>query len=148
MELKEKLGNALKDAVRSNNEVLKRTVRMVLSAGKFAEIDKGITLDDSAWMSILQKEVKSRNEAINEARKANRKDLIEANLAEIEVLEAFLPKQLSPEELDTLVQEAIQEVNATSPTDMGKVMKVIIPRVQGRVAGDQISQAVRKFLAG
>jgi uncharacterized protein len=148
MELKKKLEDTLREAMRSNNEVAKRTVRMVLSAVKLAEIDKGKTLDDSALLAILQKEMKSRNEAINEAQKANRIDLIEANQAEIGVLESFLPKQMSPEELDTLVREAIQEVHASGPTDMGKVMKVIMPRAQGRVAGDQISLAVRKLLAG
>jgi len=148
MELKIKLEDALKDAMRKNDEISRRTIRMVLSAAKLAQIDKGITLDDSAMTAILQKEVKSRHEAINEAQKANRVDLIEANQAEIGVLESFLPKQLSPEELDELVRTAIEEVQAVSMGDMGKVMKAVMPRIQGRVAGDLISQAVRKILAG
>ncbi len=148
MELKAQLETALKEAMRSNNEVSRRTIRMVLSAAKLAEIDKGSALDEPALIAILQKEVKSRNEAINEAQKVNRNDLVEANQAEISVLETFLPKQLSLAELDEIVRQAIAEVHASSPTDMGKVMKALMPRLQGLVAGDLISQSVRKHLSG
>lgn len=148
MELKAQLETALKEAMRSNNEVSRRTIRMVLSAAKLAEIDKGSALDEPALIAILQKEVKSRNEAINEAQKVNRNDLVEANQAEISVLETFLPKQLSLAELDEIVRQTIAEVQASSPTDMGKVMKALMPRLQGRVAGDLISQSVRKHLSG
>lgn len=148
MELKTKLENALKDAMRTNNEVSRRTIRMVLSAVKFAEVDKGIVLDDTALLGIIQKEAKSRSEAIAEAQKANRIDLIEANQAEIAVLETFLPKQLSQAEVDEMVLQAIAEAQASSMTDMGKVMKVLMPKLKGRVAGDIISQTVRKHLSG
>lgn len=148
MELKNKLENALKDAMRTNNEITRRTIRMVLSAVKFAEVDKGIVLDDTALLGIIQKEVKSRNEAIAEAQKANRNDLIESNQAEIAVLETFLPKQLSQTEVDEMVRQAVAETQASSMTDMGKVMKVLMPKLQGRVAGDIISQTVRKHLSG
>jgi uncharacterized protein YqeY len=148
MELKNKLETALKEAMRSNNEVTRRTIRMVLSAVKFAEVDKGIVLDDTALLGIIQKEVKSRNEAISEAQRANRNDLVEANQAEITVLETFLPKQLSQTEVDEIVRQAIAEAQASSMTDMGKVMKVLMPKLQGRVAGDVISQTVRKHLSG
>ena len=148
MELKNKLETALKEAMRSNNEVTRRTIRMVLSAVKFAEVDKGIVLDDTALLGIIQKEVKSRNEAISEAQRANRNDLVEANQAEITVLETFLPKQLSQTEVDEMVRQAIAEAQASSMTDMGKVMKVLMPKLQGRVAGDVISQTVRKHLSG
>ena len=148
MELKIKLETALKEAMRANNEVARRTIRMVLSAVKLAEIDKGSVLDDTALLGILQKEVKSRNEAIHEAQQANRNDLVEANQAEIAVLETFLPKQLSQAEVDDIVHDAIVEAQASSMTDMGRVMKVLMPKLQGRVAGDLISQTVRKHLSG
>jgi len=148
MEIKNKLETALKEAMRSNNEVTRRTIRMVLSAVKFAEVDKGIVLDDTALLGIIQKEVKSRNEAISEAQRANRNDLVEENQAEITVLETFLPKQLSQTEVDEMVLQAIAEAQASSMTDMGKVMKVLMPKLQGRVAGDVISQTVRKHLSG
>jgi len=139
---------ALKEAMRNNDEVARRTIRMILSAIKLAEVEKGAALDESALLTVLQKELKSRRESIADAEKANRSDLAEAAKAEIAVIESFLPKQLSMEELEALAREAIQEAGATTPADMGKVMKILIPKVQGRASGDQVSQMVRKLLQG
>jgi len=147
MDIKEKLTEAMRRAMRANDDVSRRTTRMALAAIKLAEVDKQTTLDDAAVMGLLQKEIKNRREAIEEARKANRSDLIDENEAEIKVLEAFLPKAMSAEELRELVQAAITETGAAAPTDMGKVMKVLIPQVAGRAAGDQVSAAVRELLA-
>ncbi len=146
METRQTLDKALKDAMRSNDDMRKQSVRMVISAIKLAEVEKGTKLDDAAILAIVQKEIKSRHEAIQDAQKANRADLEERLNAEAAFLETFLPKQLSAEELAEYAQQAIQETGATSPTDMGKVMKAIMPKVQGRAAGDQISAAVRKLL--
>jgi uncharacterized protein YqeY len=146
MDLKTQLQNALKDAMRSGNEVEKNTLRLVISSIRLTEVDKGITLDDAGVMAILHKEVKSRNEAITEAQRANRPDLVASNEAEIKVLERFLPKGLSAQELDELARLVISETGATSPREMGAVMKVLIPRLEGRATGDQASQAVRKLL--
>jgi uncharacterized protein YqeY len=107
---------------------------MVLAAIKLAEVDKQAVLDDATVMGLLQKEIKNRREAIEEARKADRGDLIGENEAEIKVLEGFLPKAMSPEELRALVQAAIAETGAAAPTDMGKVMKAS-PKVAGRAPG-------------
>lgn len=139
---------ALKEAMRNNDEVARRTLRMILSAIKLAEVEKGTTLDEAALIAVLQKELKSRRESISDAEKANRPDLAEAAKAEISVIESFLPKQLTLEELETLASEAIKEANATVPADMGKVMKILMPKVQGRTSGDQVSQVVRKLLQG
>jgi hypothetical protein len=137
----------MRTAMRANDDVSRRTTRMVLAAIKQAEVDKQITLDDSAVMGLLQKEIKNRREAIDEARKANRADLISENEAEIKVLEAFLPKAMAPDELRQLAQAAIMEAGAAAPTDMGKVMKVLMPKVAGRAAGDQVSAMVKELLA-
>src|SRR5574339_1258065 len=102
---------------------------MALAAVKQVEVDKRIELDDMAVMSLLQKEIKNRRESLEEAKKANRPDLIEANEAEIKVLEAFLPKAMPADELRALVQAAVTESGATGPADMGKVMKTVMPRV-------------------
>jgi hypothetical protein len=147
MDIKEKLTEAMRRAMRANDDVSRRTTRMALAAIKLAEVDKQTTLDDAAVMGLLQKEIKNRREAIEEARKANRSDLIDENEAEIKVLEAFLPKVMSAEELRELAQAAITETGAAAPTDMGKVMKVLIPQVAGRAAGDQVSALVRELLA-
>jgi uncharacterized protein YqeY len=97
-------------------------------------------------MAILQKEIKSRQESIADAQKANRPDLVASSQAEIAVLEGFLPRQLSAQELEEVVRQVIAEVGATTLREMGQVMKVLLPRLQGRATGDQASQIVRKFL--
>lgn len=141
------LESALKDAMRSGNEQRKNTIRMVLSAVKLAEVEKGASkLDDNALAAIIQKEIKSRREAISDAQKANRQDLIDAAQAEIVILEGFLPEALSVEELEDLARQVVAEIEATSLREMGQVMKLLMPRLQGRATGDQASQVVRKLL--
>ena len=146
MSIKTELNESMKAAMKSGDEVRKRTVRMALAAVKQAEVDKRIELDDPAVMNILQKEIKNRRESLEEAKKVNRADLIEANEAEINVLQAFLPKAMPAEELRALVQAAIAETGAASPADMGKVMKTVMPRVAGRAPNDMVSATVREFL--
>lgn len=146
MNLQENLVLNLHNAMRANDGTSKRTIRMVLSAMKMAEIEKGQPLDDLGIMAILQKEIKIRNEAIQDAEKAKREDLVIEAKAELKVIEAFLPKQLSEIEIEELVKEAILETNASSPADLGKVMKAVMPKLQGRAAGDKISQIARKLL--
>ena len=136
----------MKDAMKSGDEVRKRTVRMVLAAVKQAEVDKRVELDDMAIINLIQKEVKNRRESLDEARKASRADLIEANEAEIKVLEAFLPESMPAEELRALVQAAISETGAAGPADMGKVMKTVMPKVAGRAPNDMVSAAVKELL--
>ena len=132
--------------MKSGDELTKRTVRMALAAIKQVEVDRRITLDETAVLAIIQKEIKMRKESLEEAQKANRADLAADAQAEIDVLNAFLPKGLSAEELRTLAKEAISETGASAPADMGKVMKVMIAKVAGRAPGDQISAAVRELL--
>ncbi len=146
MDIKTQLNESVKDAMRSGDEVRKRTVRMVLAAVKQVEVDKRIAIDDLAVVALIQKEIKNRREAIEEAKKANRPDLIEENEAEIKVLEVFLPKAMPAEELRALVQAAIDETGAAAPSDMGKVMKVVMPKVAGRAPNDMISAAVKQLL--
>jgi len=146
MDTKLKLDNALKDAVRANDDVRRRTLRMAIAAIHQAEVDRQTTLDEAGVAAILQKEIKTRREALEEAQKAERADLAAANEAEIAVLQAFLPQALSAEELRALAQAAIAEVDAASPADMGKVMKALLPRLAGRAPGDQVSQMVRELL--
>ena len=146
METKEKLELALKEALKAGDDVRKRSVRMVLAAIRQVEIDKQIKLDESAVISIIQKEIKTRRESVEEARGANRPDIVAATEAEIVVLQAYLPAAMAPEDLKALVSAAISEVGAVSQADMGKVMKLLLPRVAGRAPGDQVSAAVRQVL--
>ena len=146
MTQKQQLEEALTAAIRSGNDVDKRTLRMALSAVRLAEVDKGAALDDAGVTAILQKEVKMREEAIAEARQANRPDLEAASLDEIGVLQGFLPAQLSEPELEALARAAIAESGASSPQQMGQVMKILMPQLQGRATGNQASQVVRRLL--
>ncbi len=146
MDIKAQLESDLKDAMRSGDDVRKRTVRMALSAIRLTEVEKGGRLDEAALISVLQKEVKSRREAIADAQRANRPDLADAAEAEIKVLDSYLPQPLSQQELETLARQTITEAGASSPADMGKVMKLLTPRLQGRATGNQASQVVRQLL--
>ena len=146
MNIKTQLNESMKDAMKSGDEVRKRTVRMALAAVKQVEVDKRIELDDLAVIALIQKEVKNRRESLEEAKKANRDDLIADNEAEIKVLEVFLPKAMPAEELRSIVQAAIAETGAAAPSDMGKVMKVVMAKVAGRAPNDMISAAVRELL--
>lgn len=147
MDTKTKLNDAVKEAMKSGDEVRKRTLRMALAAVKQAEVDKRIELDELAVTALVQKEVKTRREALEEAKKAGREDLIAANEAEIKALEEFLPKAMPAEELRALVQAAIAETGASAPSDMGKVMKVVMPKAAGRAPNDAISAMVRELLS-
>jgi len=146
MDMKTRLNDAVKESMRAGDEVRKRTIRMTLAAIKQAEIDRRITLDETAILSILQKEIKMRKESLEEAKKAGREDLALDSQAEIDVLNTFLPEGMNADELRALVQAAIAETGASAITDMGKVMKVLVPKVAGRAPGDQVSAAVRELL--
>jgi uncharacterized protein YqeY len=147
MDIKTQLNETMKDAMRSGDTVRKNTVRMVLAAIKQAEVDKQTTLDDMAVIALIQKEVKNRNEAIEEAKKAERDDLVEANQAEIVVLEDFLPEAMTADELREIVKAAIEETGASAPSDMGKVMKVAMAKAAGRAPGGEISVMAKELLS-
>ncbi len=147
MTTKEKLEQNLKDAMRSNNELNKRVIRLALSTIKLEEVNRGKPLEEADVLNVLQKEIKMRRESIDGAQKANRPDLIQSYQEEIDVLSAYLPKQLSHDELRTLALEAIRESGAAGPADMGKVMKILLPRVQGQIPNSEVSQVVRELLS-
>lgn len=146
MSIKETLERELREAMRNQQESKKRTIRMAIAAIKNAEIDRGQAMDDAGILTILQKEIKIRREEIEGAEKAGRNDLIAASKEEIVVLEAYLPKQLDEATIRLLAQAAIAEVGAIGPTDMGRVMKALLPRVQGQAAGDVVGRVVKELL--
>jgi hypothetical protein len=146
MDIKTQLNQSMKDAMKSGDKVRKLTISMALAAVKQVEVDKRITLDDLAIVALIQKEIKNRREALEEAKKANRLDLLAENEAEIKILEVFLPQAMPAEELRALVQAAITETGASAPSDMGKVMKIVMPKVAGRAPNDMISSAVKELL--
>ncbi len=148
MTTKQELEFALRNAMKSGDEVSKRTIRMVLASIKLVEVEKGSSLSEPELAAILQKEIKLRKEAIQDAEKGNRPDLVEANQAEIKVLETFLPQQLTEDELTAIAKAVINQVGANSPADMGKVMKMLLPQIKGQAPNELVSKIVRQLLNG
>lgn len=148
MSLKEKLQTALTGAMKAKDEGTKVPLRLVMAAIKEAEIEKKQALEDSDVLRILQKEAKARLDTIADAEKAGRPDLIAQAEAELAILKSFLPEELSDDALAKLVDQAIQEAGASSMADMGNVMKVLMPKIQGRADGGKVSQMVRQHLQG
>ncbi len=146
MPTKPEFENALKDAMRAGDDTRKRTLRMILSAVKLAEVERRGPLDEAGLLAVLQKEAKIRNEAIADAQKAGRADLVAGAQAELALLESYLPKALSDEELEALARQAIAEAGASAPGDMGRVMKLLMPQIQGRADGKTASDLVRRLL--
>jgi uncharacterized protein YqeY len=147
MDTKEKLTQALRNALRAKDTRRKSVVRLALAAIKNAEIEKKASLPEPDILALLQKEVKARYETIEGARLAGRADLIDQAKDEIAILEEFLPQPLTRDQLETLVREAIQEAGASSPREMGAVMKILVPRTRGRADGKETSQLVRELLS-
>jgi uncharacterized protein YqeY len=139
MHPKEQLQADLKVAMKSGDQVRKMTIRMALAAIKNAEVDKRGDLDEGETLAILQ--------SIADAEKAGRADLVEASQAEIGLLEAYLPAQLSREDIAAHVKATIEEVGASSPKDMGKVMGALMPKLKGQADGKVVNEVVRELLA-
>lgn len=147
MSVKENLESKLHEAMRTKDEIARDTIRIVLSAIKLSEVETGEPLDDNRVFTILQKEIKIRNETINELKTTGRVDLIEKAQSELVILEKFLPSQLSDADIEVYAREVIAETSAKSLADMGKVMGILVPKLVGKAPPDRISQVVRKILA-
>lgn len=148
MRIVEKIEQDLFAAMKEKDSDKVRTLRMAMSSIKYAEKEKREQLDDLAVIGVLQKEIKIRQETIEEAKRGNRQDIIDENTQDITVLEKYLPAPLTEAELDAMVQKIIKETGAQSMKEMGKVMPFIVQEVNGRAPNNVISQVVRKFLAG
>ncbi len=146
MSIKTQLRDALTEALKAGETQRKTTLRMALASIKNAEVEARGELDEDLVLNLIQKEVKARHETIEGAKKANRPDLIEKAETEIEILSDFLPQQLSADELKVLVQEAIEESGASSMSEIGKIMGVLMPKIRGKADGKQANQIVRELL--
>jgi uncharacterized protein len=144
---KNTIEEALHESMRQKDEIGKNTYRILLSSLKMVEIEKGAFPDEAAILAIIQKEIKIRKESIIEFSKGARQDLIDLAEKEIKILQKFLPAQMSDEEIKIAAVEAIKEINAASPSDMGKVMKILVPKLAGKAPSDQISSIVRSLLS-
>ena len=124
------------------------TVRLLLAAIKQREVDERIELDDAAVISVIEKMIKQRRESISQYEKAARKDLADAEKAEVQVLSAYLPAQMSDAEIQKQIDSAISETGATSAKDMGKVMAALKSRLAGKADMGKVSALVKTKLAG
>ncbi|MEE9215859.1 MAG: GatB/YqeY domain-containing protein [Anaerolineales bacterium] len=147
MQTRSDLEAQLQTAIREGDDLHKRTLRLVLSEWKLAEVERGNELDEAATISLFQKQAKARREAIADAERAGRPDIVEATQAELTYLKTFLPQPLSLRELEQLARASIQETGVSDPAQMGLVMKDLMPRTAGRADGKQASDVVRKLLS-
>ncbi len=146
MSLKEKLMEDLKAAMKDKDIIRKNTVQMVRSSVLQFEKDNLTELDDEGVLDVIARELKKRRDVLPEYEKSGRDDLIADMNKEIETLLAYLPKQLTPEELEEIVVAAIAEVGATSMKDMGKIMAAVMPKTKGRADGKMINAIVKEKL--
>ncbi|MDP1644733.1 MAG: GatB/YqeY domain-containing protein [Thiobacillus sp.] len=148
MSLKARITDDMKTAMRARETARLGTIRLLLAAIKQKEIDERIDLDDAAVSSIVEKLIKQRKDSISQFQAAGRDDLVAAEQAELVVLQAYLPEQLSAAEVEAAVIAAIAESGATSARDMGKVMGLLKPRLAGRADMGQVSALIKGRLAG
>ena len=145
-DLKRELQTALREAMRAKDKDRRNAIRLLQSAVKQVEIDSRSELDNDAVLKILGKEAKKRREAIDELERAGRHDDAGGEKFELAVIEGFLPRQLTTEELRPIVQAAVLETGATSMKQMGQIMKIVMPKVKGLADGRQVNAIVRELL--
>ena len=148
MSLKLRITDDMKAAMRAKDTARLGTIRLLLAAIKQKEVDERIELDDAAVSSIVEKLIKQRKDSISQFQAAGRDDLVAAEQAELVVLQAYLPEQLSAAEVEAAVAAAIAESGAASAKDMGKVMGLLKPRLAGRADMGQVSALIKARLAG
>jgi len=140
------LNTALKEALKSRDELRVSVIRMIKASLKNKEIEKMSSLSDEEILSVLSTLAKQRRESIEQYSAAGRTDLSDKETKELEIILSYLPKQLPADELDDIIRTAISESGASSPNDIGKVMKVLMPKVKGTADGKVVNQRVREFL--
>lgn len=146
---KSKLQEELKRAMLARDELKTSVLRLLLSAINYYEIQKGgagYEATEEDVLAVLQSEAKKRRESIEQFKTGGRQDLVDKETKELEILQTYLPAQMSEEEIRELVKQVITETGATSISDMGRVMGMLIPRVKGRADGNLVSQIVKQEL--
>ena len=145
-EIKAKLNDAVRSAMRAKDKERLSTLRLATSALKQIEVDERVELDDTRVLSVIDKMVKQRKDSAEQFTQGGREDLAEKELAEIEVLKEFLPAALDSADIEALVKDAISQTGAEGMKDMGKVMGVVKPQVQGRADMGEVSKLVKSLL--
>jgi uncharacterized protein len=147
MSLEERLIEEMKQAMRSNDKLRLSTIRMIRSAAKNREIELRKRLDDDEMVRVIQGMVRKAEDSIEQFQVGGRTDLAEKEKKEMEVLKSFLPQVLSQEELLRIIDQTIQETQASSLKDLGKVMKSVMPKVGGKADGKLVNQLVKERLS-
>ena len=148
MAVKEQLDVELKQAMRDKDTLKLSVVRMLKSAIKYREIELMKPLDEAGVLAVVSSEIKRRRDSVEQYKAGNRMDLADKEDAEIKILQAWLPAQLGVEEIQKLVEAAVQKANAQGPKDMGAVMKLLMPETQGKADGKVVSELVKARLSG
>lgn len=146
--LKNRITEAMKTAMREKDRERLGTLRLILAAIKQIEVDERIELDDARVLAVLDKMVKQRRDSAQQYSDAQRQDLADRENAEITVIQEFLPTALTPDEVTAIVKDAVARSEASSMQDMGKVMALVKPEVQGRADMGDVSRIVKQILAG
>ena len=148
MSLRERINEDMKAAMKARETAKLSAIRLLLSAVKQKEVDERITLDDAAVIAAVEKLTKQRRDSVTQYEAAGRTDLAEAEKFEITVLAAYLPEKMGAAELAIVVDSAIAETGATVPSDMGKLMAVLKPRLAGKADMAEVSRLVKAKLTG
>lgn len=147
-ELKNRINEAVKDAMRAKDKDRLNTLRLATAEFKKIEVDERIALDDTRVLAVLDKMIKQRKDSVTQFTAGGRTDLADREQAEINVLQEFLPTALSETELETLIRTSIASTGAEGMKDMGKVMAALKPQVQGRADMGMVSQKIKALLSG
>jgi len=147
MGLEERLIEEMKQAMKSNDKTKLSTIRMIRSTVKNKEIELRKPLDDDAILRVIQGMVKKNEDSIEQFKAGGRMDLVEKETKEIEIMKSFLPQPLSREEVLSVIDQTIEETNASSLKDLGKVMKTVMPKLGGKVDGALVNQLVKERLS-
>ena len=148
MPLKEQLTDDLKDAMRRKDALRRSTIRFLLSAIHNDEIARQTDLDEAGVIQVLTKQAQQRRDSIESFKGAGRQDLVDKEQSELDIIAAYLPEQMSEDEVKALVQQALADSGATGPQDMGKVMKELMPKTRGKADGKMVSTLVNEALRG
>jgi uncharacterized protein len=146
MSLKERIQQDMKDAMRAADKPRLGTIRLILAAIKQIEVDERKDLDDTGITIVLDRMVKQRRESISQFEKAGRTDLVDQEAAELAIIQTYLPEPLSESELNALIDEAMAQTGASSIKDMGKVMALLKPKLQGRADMGAVSAMIKTRL--
>jgi hypothetical protein len=146
MSMKKQINDAMKDAMRAKDKPRLGAIRLIQAEIKRIEVDERIEIDDPRILAILDKMVKQRRDSINQYETAGRQELADIEIAEINVIQDFLPAALSDAEISAMVAAAVAETGASSMADMGKVMGILKPQIQGRADGGAVSGLVKAAL--